>query len=394
MTELQLIRLIQEIAESYRVQGRQTGLPHGPGKGIGDDCALLPCSGDREILVTTDTMCQGIHFDLSYYTPEILGRRLAAVNLSDIAAMGGVPAYGFLNLEIPEAIFSGREGRDVFCPDRFWRLFIIGLCEELGRFGALLMGGDTVTTGCSSLSVTLTLIGEVEGGKALMRSGAQPGDLIFLSGPVGEADAGLILLQGIKGPVLRHHQYPSEGMASRKRVCMACPGHGARAKAYFPSRFRTAWKRLVSRHLLPEPRIRLGRLIAELGATSCIDLSDGMATDVAHIAQDSGCRLIIHEDRVPISRALRQMALQQGRGPFQRNWLRTRIFSGGEDFELLWTVHPDNVDRMIQGLQDGLGMKPWLVGEVQQGQGVQLKTISGKMVDISFKGYEHGRSFH
>lgn len=348
--ELRLIELIRQFSE--RASGR-IGASGGLIKAIGDDAAVLRPLPGRDMVVTTDTFCEGVHFDLAYFSPYTLGKRLAAANLSDIAAMGAVPAYGFLNLEVPEEFSSERD------LEGFWRPLIYGLTCRLAQYGALLSGGDTVST-TGGLGLSLTLIGWVEGGRALMRSGARPGDLLYCSGPLGEADAGLDILKG--NIAFR---------ASRRR----------------PS--RRAIRYLISRHLLPEPRVGLGRALLEAGVTACIDISDGVATDAAHLAQESGCRIVIDESRLPVSRAMRLLAMQQGRGVSQRRWLRRKLLSGGEDFELLWTVPPEGAEGMERTAMASCGMRPVRIGRVEQGRGVFLKTLSGTLEEISFKGYEH-----
>jgi thiamine-monophosphate kinase len=241
----------------------------------------------------------------------------------------------------------------------FWRPLIYGLTCRLAQYGALLSGGDTVSTN-GGLSLSLTLIGWVEEGRALMRSGARPGDLLYCSGPLGEADAGLDILKG-----------NISFRASRRR----------------PS--RRAIRYLISRHLLPEPRVGLGRALLEAGATACIDISDGVATDAAHLAQESGCRIVIDESRLPVSRAMRLLAMQQGRGASQRRWLRKKLLSGGEDFELLWTVPHERAEGMERTVRASGGVRPVRIGRVEQGGGLFLKSVSGTLEEISFKGYEH-----
>ncbi|RPI54708.1 MAG: thiamine-phosphate kinase, partial [Deltaproteobacteria bacterium] len=193
---------------------------------IGDDCAVVVPSPDRHLIITTDTLVEPIHFDLDYFDPWYLGRKTAAVNLSDIGAMGGNPRWALLNLAV-------RPGMT----DRFWDSFSKGLISRLSEYGVSLVGGDTVSTP-DRLSLSLTLIGEVKKGEWLSRSHAQPDDLIYCSGNLGEAAAGLGLLRKYK-----EKRNPFKG----------------RKGAHWIS--RAVLKHLVNRHLDPEPRVRLGQAL-------------------------------------------------------------------------------------------------------------------------------------
>ncbi len=356
--ELRLIELIRQFSAKAASLAKGRAEPvrtaaAGLIRAIGDDAAVLRPVPGMDLVITTDTLCQDVHFDLAYFSPYTLGKRLAAVNLSDIAAMGAVPEYGFLNLEIPKE-FSGPEDLE-----GFWRPFIYGLTCRLAQFGALLAGGDTVSS-AGGLSLTLTLLGRVQEGRALLRSGAMPGELLYCSGPLGEADAGLDILKG--------------------RISFRAAGRR-------PS--RRVLRRLIARHLLPVPRVELGRMLADVGASSCIDVSDGIATDAAHLAEESGCRVVIDEIRLPVSRALRLLSMQQGRGRSQRKWLRKKVLSGGEDFELVWTIPPERAGQMERAVSAACGIRPVRIGWVEEGRGLYLKKRCGGLEEISFGGYEH-----
>ena len=333
--ELELIEKIRQTAEAIEPPKKWVGL----NKGIGDDCAELSPSPGHKILLTTDTMVEGVHFSLSYFDPYHLGRRLAAVNLSDIAAMGGVPRAALLNIEVPRYLKDPAS--------TFWKRFALGLVGRLKEFGAVLVGGDTVASPCNRLGLTLTLTGEVEKGGALYRNGASVGDMIYCSGYLGESACGLLLL--------------------KKR------------RSTLPFAIK---KRLIQRHLDPEPRIPLGRLLKEMGATSAIDVSDGIATDIAHIARGSGVKAVIEEKRLPLSRALKRACRETGVSP-------TKLaISGGEDFELVWTISPKKALEAERRLSAILGHAPFLIGRIKRGKGLWLKG-EGRAREITFTGYEH-----
>ncbi len=306
---------------------------------IGDDCAEISPSQGHNILVTTDTMVEDTHFRLSYFTPHLLGRKLATVNLSDIAAMGGTPLAATLNLEVPEKLADPNSS--------FWSHFIQGLTGRLARYGACLVGGDTVKTKTSKLGLTLTIIGEVREGGAIFRSGARPGDLIFCSGPLGESACGQRILE-------------------KKRFPLPLP----------------VKRRLIARHLDPKPRISLGRALAQVGVNSMIDVSDGIATDLGHIAKKSHVKAVIQEELLPISRGVRLFARSQGESPFDF------VLSGGEDFELVWTVSPKKVEEMKEAVLPILRRLPFHIGHITDGEGVWLKNTSYAR-EVTFKGYEH-----
>ena len=314
--------------------------------GIGDDCAVIVHGGGSLLAVTTDTLVESVHFDLEYFDPWHLGRKTAGVNLSDMAAMGARPRWAFLNIASRRRL-----------PPGFWDEFTDGLLSRLSQFGAVLAGGDTVSSP-DGISLTLTLIGELIPDKWMGRAGARAGDIIYCSGYLGDAASGLQCLK-----------------AFRRR--------GGRGRSLLLPQKRPAIRRLVDRHLDPEPRVALGRALAESGLVSAaIDLSDGAATDLAHICKSSGVGAEVEASLLPISRAARSVCRLYGLSPL---WLAV---SGGEDFELLWTVPPENEALMIETAARVLGHRPFRIGRLIDAQGVCLKA-GGRVADIAFSGYEH-----
>lgn len=315
---------------------------------IGDDCAVVVPSPDRHLIITTDTLVESIHFDLDYFDPWYLGRKTAAVNLSDVGAMGGNPRWALLNLAV-------RPGMT----DRFWDSFSKGLISRLSEYGVSLVGGDTVSTP-DRLSLSLTLIGEVKKGEWLSRSHAQPDDLIYCSGNLGEAAAGLGLLRKYK----------------EKRN----PFKGRKGAHWIP---KAVLKHLVNRHLDPEPRVRLGQALASSGMVkTAIDVSDGIATDLAHVCKNSRVGAEVWAREMPVSRALKRTSWILGISPLNL------ALTGGEDFELLWTVSEKMEYEIRKIAVKILGHKPFRIGKIVQGDRVILKTSQGAK-DITYQGYEH-----
>ncbi|NPA49510.1 MAG: thiamine-phosphate kinase [Thermodesulfobacteria bacterium] len=248
--------------------------------GVGDDCAVVE-TADRWHLFTMDTMVEGVHFSFSYFTPYEVGRKLAAVNLSDIAAMGGIPKFGLLSLSLPEI----REDQV--------RSFLEGLLSKLSTYDAELVGGDVTRSSSKGWHLSLSLSGETAKGGAIFRSGGKPGDALFVSRPLGASAAALELWQrGITPP-----------------------------------------ESLKKAHLDPEPEIRLGQVLAENHlASAMIDVSDGLLLDLKRLCEASGLGAIIFPEKIPVPEELRDLPLS--RPPLDY------ALAGGEDFALLFAVPP------------------------------------------------------
>ena len=308
---------------------------------IGDDCALVEPEADKGLVITTDSMVEGVHFDLSYFRPFELGVKSAAVNLSDIAAMGGTPRWAFLSIALPPSLSKSKS---------FVKEFLKGLVEKLAFAGALLIGGDTVSSS-GPLNITLTLIGETDKHNYLARNMAQPGEVIFCSGYLGQAALGLEWLK-------RYGRIYGKGL-------------------------KNSLKKLFRCHLMPEPRIELGKELAASGLVRCgIDVSDGPATDLAHVCKKSRVKAVINRAALPISRASKKIA------PLLRLDPVDLALRGGEDFELIWTARPDKIAQIFQ-IAGKLNLNVFVIGRIEEGSGVWLQEKSGHQVEISFQGYEH-----
>jgi thiamine-monophosphate kinase len=305
-------------------------------QGIGDDCAVLAISSAAPLsLITTDTLVEGIHFDLKWHSPELLGRKAVAVNISDVAAMGGSPRFVLLSLAAP-ATFS------MELVDRFMQGFMAALAD----YRVTLIGGDTVRS-TQGLVLSVTVLGEVDRRQVLYRSGARPGDQIWVSGFLGQAATGL--------EICRQRQ----------------------------TALQQSYPELVTAHLEPIPELALGRALAKSGlVTAMIDMSDGLASDLAHVCEESGVGAVVRAEDLPISESTQQAALALGLDP------RKLAIAGGEDYRLLFTAKPTAREKIQELANHAIGGKLFLVGEIVDGQGVLL-SADGQSSSIDFQGYDH-----
>ena len=296
--------------------------------GIGDDCALLTVADKQQIAVSTDTLVEGIHF-LKTISPADLGYKALAVNLSDLAAMGADPAWVSLALTLPAV-------------DSDWlEAFSDSLFAQLDYYGMQLIGGDTTR---GPLSLTLTIQGLIPTGRALLRSGARVGDWIFVTGTLGDSAAGLAILQD--------------------QLLVADP---------------EARQLLIQRHLRPQPRVLQGQALRQL-ATSAIDISDGLISDLKHILKASDCGARLDLDLLPYSPELQQnVDAEQA-----LKWALT----GGEDYELCFTVPEINRGALEVALGH-LGVRFTCVGQIAPlSEGIKYLR-SGESVELQWQGYDH-----
>ncbi len=296
---------------------------------LADDTAILPPKTGHERLVATDVLVEGVHFLPSDGAGEI-ARKALRVNLSDLAAMGGAPVGYTVGLCAPADV-----------SEQWFADFAAGLAADQSRFGIGLLGGDTVR-GPGPTMVSITAIGEVPAGQAICRAGAQQGDLIFVSGTIGDGWLGL-------------EKLTADQNANR---------------AEGP----------VGRYLLPEPRLELGRALRGL-ASAAIDVSDGLVADLGHIcaASDVGARLEL--TAVPLSREARSFA---GSDVTKL----CRLITGGDDYELLFTV--DKRHRVaISELSRNLGIALSEVGEICREAGVRVIGEDGQSIELDDPGFAH-----
>lgn len=311
-------------------------------KGIGDDCAVVRKDGNHVWLLTMDTLIESVHFNCSFHPPEKLGRKAVAANVSDIGAMGGKPIFVLLSAGMPHGFDEAW-----FCA------FARGLADACREYGCFIIGGDTVASP-GGLSFTLTVIGEAEADKVVYRSGARPGDTVWVSGELGWAAAGLELL--------------AAGIEPNNR-------------AFDPFR---------EKHLNPQARVTLGRQLAAGGLVhAMMDLSDGLATDLAHLCKQSGVGARLVAKDLPGVETLADAARLTGCDA--QRW----AISGGEDYELLFTADPDDSGQLIR-IAEGCGQSIFPVGTIVAGVGVTLVRERGdgtsEEVAVAYQGFDHFRN--
>ncbi|NQV61227.1 MAG: thiamine-phosphate kinase [Alphaproteobacteria bacterium] len=300
----------------------------GPGAfGLGDDAAVLTPTPGRQLVFTADAIISGVHF-LDDDPAGDVAIKLLAVNLSDLAAMGADGVGYLITTAWPHKL------------DEAWiAAFARGLAEGQAAYSVVLLGGDTVATG-GPLSLSLTAIGELPANTALRRNGARVGDNIYVSGRIGDAGVGLrILRDGLTGGE----------PADREQA--------------------------VERYRRPKPRLALGRCLRGL-ATACIDVSDGLVADLAHLAEQSGACMRIELERVPIS----PLASLIGGA--------TGAIVAGDDYELLFTAAPANETRLFAAAREA-GVAVTCIGQVLKGQGVEVFDHLGNAVVLDHGGYRH-----
>lgn len=303
--------------------------------GLSNDAAVARVTAGREMVITSDMLIAGVHF-LDDDPADELSAKCLAVNLSDLAAMGARPTGYLLSICWPQA------------PEEDWiAAFARGLADLQRRYDIHLLGGDT-TAGADRLVICVTALGEVSEGRALTRAGALEGDLVYVSGTLGDAALGLAVLQ---------RQVTSEEVGASGRL-------------------------LVSRYRQPAPRLALGRTLAEQGlASACLDISDGLLADAGHIAKASDVRLTIKQARVPLSP-------EAGALIVQRPDLWPTVLTGGDDYELLFTVDADRVAE-LEALAVELDLPLTLIGRVEAGEGVGLVAPDGTTSEAGDGGWRH-----
>jgi thiamine-monophosphate kinase len=301
--------------------------------GLADDAALLVPRAGTELVLTADALVAGVHF-LPDDPPDLVARKALRVNLSDLAAKGAAPLAYLLCLSLPTTI-----GEPWFAG------FAAGLAEDQRAFGIALAGGDTTSTP-GPATIAITAIGEVDSGTMLRRSGARPGDDIWVSGTIGDAALGLRVLRGEAG----------KGLSPAQRDTLA------------------------DRYRLPRPRVALGRALSGSGV-SAMDVSDGLVQDLGHVARLAGCGAEIDEAAVPLSQAAAAMIAADSA-------LFDVAVSGGDDYELLLAAPPAQGSR-IAAAAAAAGTDLRRVGRLVAGEGVSLRTEDGRSRRLARGGWTH-----
>ena len=302
-------------------------------RGIGDDCCVFKTSGEMATVLTTDMLVEEVHFLLGAISPFELGRKALAVNLSDIAAMGGTPKEAVISIAIPDRV-------DLATLDDVYH----GMKSMAKEFAVNLLGGDT-TSSPKHLVINIALVGEAKEDEILYRSGAKAGDVIFLTGPVGSSAAGLDLIL-------------------RKRD-------------------REGWQDLIKAHHNPYPHLKEGRIIAGMKvAHSLIDVSDGIAADLGHICTESKLGAILEESMIPTTDKFKDYCR---RFHVNSNHLTLHV---GEDYVLLGTVSPKSVKDLGAALESK-GCEFYQIGYTVAEPGLQLRTRKNSLETMSADGWDH-----
>lgn len=314
-------------------RGRVLGANRVISTGIGDDCAVLRLSPGQEsrrveILVTTDFTLEGIHFRRDWHPPESVGHRCLARGLSDIAAMGGEPIATFLSLALPRDLPQAWVGR-----------FARGLISLAEKFGVALAGGDTAESP-NGILADIIVVGAAPKGKSILRSGASPGDRIFVSGQLGGSAAAVLQMRTKPKTKVNPHNY--------------------------------------SRHFYPEPRIELGRILREKGlASAMIDLSDGLSTDLSHLCEESNVGAELESALIPrasVGKPAREVDLDLA-------------LHGGEDYELLFTARPG---KRIPAQIAGVALTH--IGNITRPRIMLVRNLKGIAYRLEPRGWEHFRN--
>ena len=295
-----------------------------------DDAARVRPPGGHDLVVTADAVIEGVHF-LGNDPPDLVAKKALRVNLSDLAAKGAEPMGYLLTLCLPRRV-----------DDAWIAAFAAGLAHDQKTFGIVLLGGDTTATP-GPLTVAITAFGSVPAGTMIRRAGSKIGDLVFASGTIGDAGAGLSLLKWRVG--------------SKK---------GGNA--------------LIARYCLPEPRLALGRALRGI-ASSAVDVSDGLIADIGHLAENATDAFVIQASRIPLSPAYRAIVGNDDKA-------RAHAATAGDDYELAFTARPTARARVFAAAKRAR-TRVTEIGHVEEGRGVYLLDAGGRALPTGKGGFVH-----
>ena len=329
LTEIELVRGIRKVLSGYA-----------PGVvvGVGDDAAVVDPRPHPAVL-TTDMLVEGVHFEVGVTSPHDLGHKAVTVNVSDIAAMGGSPRFGLACVAVSSKIEAS------------WVMQLYGgMRQAANDYGMTIVGGDTSRSDQTVLSVTV--VGEVGAGRAVTRSGARTGDTLVVTGALGGSAGGLWVARA-------QHTRQSEALSSE-------------------------WGRaLVALHERPVARVGEGQTLAAAGATAMIDLSDGLALDLARLCEASGCGARVRLEDIPLAEGLEELRTLMEPEPLDL------ALHGGEDYELLAALPKDAVEPAREHLRDRFGTKLTEIGEITTGAEVIAVGDDGSEDPLEPKGWDH-----
>jgi thiamine-monophosphate kinase len=306
--------------------------------GIGDDAAVIRSEKGRSLILTTDAMAEGVHFDRSYFPLESLGWKCLAVNLSDVAAMGGSPVCCVMTAALPEE-WSVEEVEALYA----------GIKRCADRYGCPVVGGDTVRT-VGGAVFSAAVLGEIPEGASIRRSGARDGDRLCVTGELGGAAVGLDVLRS-----------------------------GGKERIRFPESVR--------RFLEPQPRMEDAvRLSGGPGITSMIDVSDGLASEIRHLCDESGLGCVVFADRIPVSAETVRWAAGTGESPVRR------AMESGEEYELLFTADPGAFPNPMEQGITGVEGPVTVIGEMRPRHHGILVREGSIDLPLDARGWDHYRS--
>jgi thiamine-monophosphate kinase len=359
MNEFEFIRRLREQTESRKHSSRVV-------MGIGDDACVLSQSANRDLVVTTDLLIEGIDFYRDAAPAQMLGHKALAVSLSDIAAMGARPFWSLLSIGMPAPIWQ----------DQFKEEFLAGYFRLADRFGVTLTGGD-VSEAKSEIVIDSIVLGETVTGAAITRSGAQPGDQIYVTGTLGGAAAGLKLIE--MGARIDETGLASLPRASQRGSSERPVSEGANVGV--DNAELKAIETLLLRQLRPSPRVGWGIVLGEERlATAMIDISDGLSSDIAHLCEESKCGALIDAASLPIDRDVSTLCGRRALDPLML------ALHGGEDFELLFSVRPDDIARLPKKVD---GVLITRIGEVTDESGKVRVAEKNRVWDLEPGGFKH-----
>jgi thiamine-monophosphate kinase len=328
---------------------RRRARAHSVKTGIGDDCAVISKDAKTDLVITADLLVEDVDFRLRWTTPEFIGHKALAVSLSDVAAMGAKPVWAMLSIGIPEKIWK----------TDFVDEFYEGWFQLAKKFEVGLIGGDVSKTP-DKIVIDSIVAGETRKGKAVLRSGAKSGDLIFVTGTLGGAAAGLKLLE---------------------------------AGERYEQRSKSFLQKLLLRQLQPNPQTEIGQILgAKNLATAMIDLSDGLSSDLAHLCRESKIGAKIFADKIPFDENLKKILTQRRKAAKTQSEEKRiseeldLVLNGGEDFELLFTANPKKNFQLEKALKN---FKFGCIGKA---------TVNAEMIELTFgsesalsepKGFRH-----
>ena len=333
---------IAELGEFGLIARLTAGLPQPTDVivGVGDDAAILDIGGDELVVATCDAQVEDIHFRLRHTHPHDMGRKALAVNLSDIAAMGGKPRFALISLLMPPTL-------EVAVLDGIYE----GLREEAAQFDVALVGGN-IARNAERLIIDITLLGTATRSRLLRRDSAKPGEVVMVTGSLGSAAAGLLVGEDEQLAA----QIPSENLAG-----------------------------VLAAQRTPTPRVAAGQWLAQHAVTTCIDVSDGLAADIAHICEASGVGVQIEAESLPIPPEVVTLATLAGRVP------QDLALFGGEDYELVFTVPADRAEVLAHELFVATGVNATAIGTICEGSAMTLLR-QGNPSPLRPTGWDHLRS--